>query len=129
MAARSQRFKLNNFLTKGETMKTKLPKIAETLVQASNTRDVEMYLSCFTENAIYADVGENEKVVGKKAIEQNFKDMKYEVHSEPTHVEETSEKIIMFVKASGNFKGSPLNFQYQMKLQSGLIHDLRIDLV
>ncbi|EMY70020.1 nuclear transport factor 2 family protein [Leptospira sp. 201903074] len=107
----------------------KIPKIAETLIQASNERDVEMYLSCFTQNAIYADIGEKETVVGKKAIEKNFREMKYEVHTEPTHIEETSDKITMKVKATGNFKGSPLHFEYQIKLQSGLIQDLKIDLI
>ena len=110
-------------------MNMKLPKIAETLVQASNEKNVANYLSCFTDDAVYNDVGENQKVVGKKAIEQNFKHMKYEVHSEPTHIEEKPNQITMTVKASGNFKGSPLNFRYQMKLQSGLIHDLKIDLM
>ncbi len=107
----------------------KIPKIAENLIQASNEKDVEKYLSCFTENAVYEDVGENETVVGKKAIEKNFKEMKYEVHTEPTHIEETPSKITMKVKATGNFKGSPLSFEYQMKLQSGLIQDLKVDLI
>lgn len=110
-------------------MKIKLPKIAETLLQATNDKDVKKYLSCFTEDAIYADVGENEAVAGKKAIEQNFREMKYEVYSEAFHVEEAPGKITMRVKATGNFQGSPLNFEYQMKLQSGLIQDLKVDLV
>lgn len=110
-------------------MKLKLLKIAETLIQASNEKDVAKYLSCFTENAVYADIGENETVVGKKAIGHNFTEMKYEVHAEPTHIEETPEKITMKVKATGNFEGSPLNFEYQMKLQSGLIQDLKVDLI
>ena len=110
-------------------MKLKLPKIAETLVQATNDKDVKMYLSCFADNAVYLDSGENETMVGKKAIEENFKGMKYELHTEPTHVEETADRITMKVKASGNFKGSPLNFEYQIKLQSGLIQDLRVDLI
>lgn len=87
----------------------KIPKIAETLVQASNQKDVEKFLSCFTENAVYADVGENETVEGKKAIGQNFKDMKYEVYTEPTHIDVAPDTITMTVKATGNFKGSPLN--------------------
>lgn len=107
----------------------KLPKIAETLVQATNEKDVKKYLSCFTESAVYEDAGENETAVGKKAIEENFKEMKYEVYAEPTHVEETPDKITMRVRATGNFKGSPLNFEYQMKLQSGLIQDLKVDLI
>ena len=110
-------------------MKIKLPKIAENLVQASNDKDVAKYLSCFTESAVYADNGENETMVGKKEIEKNFKEMKYEVFAEPTYIEETPGKITMRVKATGNFKGSPLNFEYHMKLQSGLIQDLKIDLI
>lgn len=65
----------------------------------------------------------------KKAIEENFKSWKFEVHTEPTHVEEAPDKITMRVKATGNFKGSPLNFEYHMKLQSGLIQDLKVDLI
>lgn len=110
-------------------MKIKLPKIAEALVQASNEKNIEKYLSCFTETATYADVGENETVVGKKAIEKNFRDMPYKVHAEPTHIEETPNKITMLVKATGNFKGSPLNFAYQMQLKSGLIQELIVELV
>lgn len=107
----------------------KLPKIAENLVQASNERDLEKYLSCFTENAVYSDVGENEVALGKKAIEKNFKEMRYEVYTEPLHIEETPTMITLKVKATGNFKGSPLNFAYRMKLESGLIRDLKIDLI
>lgn len=110
-------------------MKVKLPKIAETLVQATNEKDVEKYLSCFAENAVYTDSGENETVAGKKAIEKNFREMKYELHTQPTHVEETADKITMMVKATGNFQGSPLNFKYQMKLKAGLIQDLKVDLI
>lgn len=110
-------------------MKLKLPKIAEDLIQATNERDVKKYMSCFAENAVYEDVGEDEKVVGKKAIEENFRAMKYEIHSVPTHIEETPGRITMRVKATGNFEGSPLNFAYQMKIQSGLIQDLKVDLI
>lgn len=110
-------------------MKLKLPKIAETLLQATNEKDVTKYMSCFAENAVYEDVGENEKVVGRKAIEENFKAMKYEIHSVPTQIEETPDRITMRVKTTGNFKGSPLNFEYRMKIQSGLIQDLRVDLI
>lgn len=110
-------------------MKLKLPKIAETLVQATNEKDVKKYLSCFAEHAVYSDVGENETMVGKKAIEKNFNEMKYEIHTEPTHIKETPETITMKVRATGNFKGSPLNFEYQMKLESGLIHNLKVDLI
>lgn len=110
-------------------MKMKLPKIAETLVQATNEKDVEKYLSCFTADAIYVDVGEGEPMIGKKAIEENFRGWKFEVRTEPTYVEEVPDKITMRVKATGNFKGSPLNFEYQMKLQSGLIQDLKVDLI
>ena len=63
------------------------------------------------------------------AIEHKFKELKYEVHTVPTYIEETTDKITMKVKATGDFKGSPLNFRYQMKLQSGLIRDLKIDLI
>ena len=110
-------------------MNLKLPKIAEQLIQATNEKDVQKYISCFADNAVYEDVGENEKVVGKNAIEQNFKEMTYEMQSEPTHVEEGPERITVRVKTTGNFKGSPLNFEYQMKLQSGLIQDLKVDLI
>lgn len=71
----------------------------------------------------------SDTMVGKKSIKQNFKDMKYEVHAEPTHIEETPDKITMQVTATGNFKGSPLNFEYYMKLRSGVIQDLKIDLM
>lgn len=110
-------------------MKMKVPKIAETLIQATNEKDVKKYLSCFAEDAVYADLGENETVVGKKAIEKNFVEMKYETHSEPFQVEEAPNKITMKVKTTGNFEGSPLNFEYRIELQSGLIQDLKIDLV
>ncbi len=110
-------------------MKVKLPKIAETLIQASNEKDVGKYLSCFSESAVYTDAGENETVAGKEAIEHNFREMKYDVHAEPFQVEENADTITVKVKASGNFQGSPLNFSYRMKLEAGLIQDLRVDLL
>jgi hypothetical protein len=98
-------------------MKLKLPKIAEALVQASNDQNLEEY----------GDVGK--AVKGKKAIADWFTNKDYEYRMEPLEVEEAADKITVKTKVTGTFKGSPLNFSLQMKLDSGLIQNLKIDVI
>jgi len=108
-------------------MKLKLPKTADALVKASNEENLESYLACFTENASIDDVGKS--VNGKKAIADWFSQKDYEYQMEPTEVEESAGKITLKTKVTGNFEGSPMNFKLQMKLDSGLIHNLKIDVI
>jgi hypothetical protein len=108
-------------------MKLKLPKIAEALVQASNDQNLEEYLACFSEDASIGDVGK--AVKGKKAIADWFTNKDYEYRMEPLEVEEAADKITVKTKVTGTFKGSPLNFSLQMKLDSGLIQNLKIDVI
>lgn len=108
-------------------MKLKLPQVAEALIKASNEQNLERYLACFSENASIGDVGE--AVKGKKAIADWFTNKDYEYQMEPIEAEEAPDKITVKTKVTGTFKGSPLNFRLQMKLDSGLIENLKIDLI
>ncbi len=108
-------------------MKLKVPRIAEAMVKASNEQDLKSYLACFSENASIGDVGE--AVTGKKAIADWFKNKDYEYRMEPIAVEESEEKITLNARVTGTFKGSPMNFQLQMKLNSGLIQNLKISVI
>ncbi len=108
-------------------MKTKFPKLIETYVQASNEKDADAYVSCFTDSATIEDDGDSVK--GHHAIGEWFNEVqeKYNSTTEPLSVKESSDELIMTAKVSGSFPGSPLNFDYHMKLQAGLIQNLRIE--
>ena len=51
-------------------MKLKLPRIADSFFQASNSQNLNGYLTCFTEDATIDDVGD--LVNGKKSIADWF---------------------------------------------------------
>lgn len=108
-------------------MKLNLPKVAEQMIEASNEKNFEKYLACFHENAVIDDVGDI--VRGKQAIRESMTQKEYEYHIEPTEVVKKSEDILLKGKVTGTFEGSPLDFEFKMKLEAGLIQELKIDLM
>ena len=108
-------------------MKNQLPKLVDSYIRASNQTDVKAYVSCFTDTATVSDDGET--VTGRHAIGDWFAETqkKYDSTTEAIEVKESADKIVLTAKVSGTFPGSPLKFDYHMRLKSGLIDNLRIE--
>ncbi|RYZ83197.1 MAG: nuclear transport factor 2 family protein [Proteobacteria bacterium] len=120
----SKHFIRSSLIARGNNMKLKIPKIAEAMVTASNEHNLERYLDCFLENASIGDVGD--AIRGKKAIADWFENKDYEYQMEPIQVDASTDEITLKANVTGTFKGSPMNFLLQMKLDSGLIQNLKI---
>ena len=106
-------------------LKLKLLKNAAEFIQASNEKNLASYLTCFTKTALIDDV--SKPVKGKTAIADWFTSKDYEYQMEPTGMGELADRASVKTKVTGTFKGSPLIFVLQMKLDSGSIHCLKID--
>lgn len=107
-------------------MKLILPKVIDKYIKASNDSDLKNFISCFSDSATVLDEGE--LLTGHQAIREWFTKTRknYEFKSEPVSFEDKGENIILKSKVSGNFPGSPVVLDYQFKIRSGLIQNLRI---
>ena len=109
-------------------MSTKIPKLIENYVQASNSRNLKSFLQCFTEDATVLDEGKT--LQGKKAIENWFHQTreKYKFTTEPISVEDQKNAMILTAKVTGDFPGSPVTLKYRLEINNDRIQDLRITL-
>ncbi len=110
----------------GAIMKLKMPTPIEEYVKASNESNLEVFLSCFAEDATVLDEGET--ITGLDAITKWFikTRSKYQFKSLPLAIKDKKEAIILTAEVSGNFPGSPVILDYHIKISSGLIQDLKI---
>ena len=101
-----------------------LPEVISKLVKAQNNFDSAAYAACFSETAVVFDEGKTHK--GRKEIEHWIADAneRYKATMKPVSFEETEN--ILKAEVSGNFPGSPLILSYQLAIQDGQIHSLKI---
>ena len=104
----------------------KLPQLIQDFIKASNESDQSAFVKCFTENAIHHDEGETH--TGRREIGEWFMEskIKYQQQMKPVSFEENGNEIILKADVSGNFKGSPILFTYNMKTKDGLIQEMSI---
>ena len=104
-----------------------LPQIIQEYVEASNRHEVKAVLSCFSENAIVYDEGE--ELHGKKAIEGWIKKTieKYKFHFKPLGLKEDGSEKIVTVEVSGTFDGSPVTLDYHFATETEKICSLKIE--
>jgi ketosteroid isomerase-like protein len=109
-------------MPKGESiMKIKLPEIIEQYVDANNRHDVKSILSCFSDDAVVQDEGE--ELRGKKAIEGWIVKTieKYQFHFKPLRVKDDDRETVVAVEVSGTFDGSPVTLDYHFTAHNGQI--------
>lgn len=101
----------------------KIPNTIAKFLAASNRHDVEQMTSCFTENAIVHDTGEDLKFEGLTAIKAWLEKtrIKYNLQTKPIEATGNGEDIELLAEVSGTFDGSPLKFRYRFKLTKELI--------
>lgn len=107
-------------------MPIKLPKIIAAYIQAQNAHNAKAMLACFSENALVH--GEGEDHHGKRAItewiDKTIK--KYKPHFSPTKIEEKGKEIVLGVKVSGTFDGSPVDLNFHFVIENEKIAGLNI---
>src|SRR6266550_453793 len=107
-------------------MTIKLPRVIKNYVNASNKHDVKSILSCFSADAFIRDEGE--ELRGKKAIEgwivQTIQ--KYKFQFKPIGIKDSDVEVIVTVKVSGTFDGSPVSLDYHFAIEDDQILSLTI---
>jgi ketosteroid isomerase-like protein len=105
----------------------KLLPVIKTYVDASNAHDVQLILSCFSENAVVRDEGET--LHGRKAIEDWVTRTieKYKFQFKPVTFRENNAEVVVAIEVSGMFDGSPITLDYRFTIEGDKILSLTID--
>ena len=104
-----------------------LPPLIQRYLDASNTHDVKLILSCFNDDAFVRD--ENETRRGKIDIGRWITTtiQKYNFHFKPLSSQERENETLVSVEVSGTFPGSPISLDYHFTIARDKIACLTID--
>jgi len=107
-------------------MMIKLPEIIKKYVDASNEHDVKSILSCFSDDALVHDEGE--ELHGKKSIEGWIVKTieKYKFQFKPLGIKGEDDEIVVAVEVSGTFDGSPVTLDYHFIIENDKISSLTV---
>ena len=105
-----------------------LPTPIQSYFSAKGT-DASVAASCFGENAVVFDIGEDLEVRGIDAIGSwlSRTNDSYKLTSEVRSAEERGGEYVVEVIVSGDFPGSPYQFAYRFKLAGEKLQELAID--
>ncbi|WP_269537846.1 nuclear transport factor 2 family protein [Cerasicoccus fimbriatus] len=103
-----------------------LPKPVAEYIEAVNRFDAAAAAACFTSEATVHDEGGDH--VGAAAIEcwVAKTSHRYRPHATITNVQGFGEKLRMAVKVAGDFPGSPIELDYELRVSDGKILELSI---
>jgi len=104
-----------------------LPSILDTYFEASNAQDVDLYTSCFNEDAQIRD--QDEIIQGRQNIATWIQEINGKYDSTTTIINwlEINGRIDVTTKVSGTFPGSPVELTFSFKLEENKIKELEID--
>ncbi|QAR33862.1 nuclear transport factor 2 family protein [Geovibrio thiophilus] len=107
-------------------MSGNLPVLMAEFVTAKNRHDGAAITACFAEDATVYDEGE--RIQGHTEIRKwiDAANVKYKVSYDFLDYSEDGENALLTLMVSGEFEGSPLPLDYQLKVNSGKITELRI---
>ena len=107
-------------------MRTKLPDVISDYVEASNSRDAERFGTLFTKDAIVHDEGQDHRGVTaiKKWLASTAK--KYAFTLTPIRLSRKKGEVVLTVKMTGDFPGSPISTRFRFVLNQGKIAKLDI---
>ena len=107
-------------------MSIKLPPVIESYVQANNVQDIAGMVACFTADATVFDDGEEMK--GTRDIEAWVKSVthKYSTLVAPLSLTGQTPEFVVTCNVSGNFDGSPVQFDYAIRTEGPRIGRLAI---
>ncbi|RYG44906.1 nuclear transport factor 2 family protein [bacterium] len=112
-------------------MSIKLPEPIENYLRHSEGGDIEKAAATFAPEATVFDEGEDTEVVGREAIHHWMTEYtsKYKTTLEVVGLIEKDGEVVLTTLVSGNFPGSPAEFEYRFALHDGLISRLTIEFV
>ena len=107
-------------------MKTKLPNVIETYIDAKNAYDVSATLACFNESAVVRD--ESKAHHGKPEIKAWIEETirKYQDQLRPVRVAEKEGELVLTAEISGTFEGSPIELDFYFTIEGDKIAALSI---
>jgi len=107
-------------------MQNILPDVIKTYINASNERDIDTFISLFTNDAIVHDEGEEHR--GLAAIRDWFTSTvaKYNFTLVPGDSTSDGTETILALKMSGEFPGSPVDAKFHFKLNNHRIVKLSV---
>jgi len=108
-------------------MSLQLSSVIQKYVEASNQHDVESILTCFSDDAVVRDEGNEFR--GKEMIRRWTVETidKYKFHFEPASVKKDKAEVVVAIEISGTFPGSPVTPDYHFTLDKEEILALAIN--
>jgi hypothetical protein len=108
-------------------MPVNLPRIIQEYLRASNNHEVGSILSCFSEDAVVRDEGE--ELRGREAIEGWIVKTveKYKFHFTPLGIKDNDAEVVVAVEVSGTFDGSPVTLDYHFAIGNDKISSLTVE--
>ena len=130
MTEESHRWSRRNHKQSPEERNIRRMKIHPTIaafVKAKNNRDTSAVVTCFADDAVVHDEGQEMRgsVAVKEWSEKSFR--KYQYTIEPTDLTEEDDKTVLTATLTGNFPGSPLSLDFNFTIQGDKIIALLID--
>jgi uncharacterized protein (TIGR02246 family) len=107
-------------------MRTKLPDVISTYIEASNSRDAERFGTLFRKDAVVHDEGQEHH--GVAAIKQWLASTarKYAFTLTPVRLSGKENEVVLTAKMTGDFPGSPISARFHFVLDQGQIAKLEI---
>lgn len=98
-----------------------LPQPLAEFIRAKNAHDSAALTACFAPDAVVYDDGAEMR--GRPAIKEWSEGVNkaYSLTMEPTGLTEAEDETVLTALVSGNFDGSPLEFEYRFKIKAGSI--------
>lgn len=105
-------------------MRANLPDVISAYVEASNSRDLERFGTLFTRDAIVHDEGQEHR--GVSAIKNWLASAatKYAFTLAPIRLSRKENEVVLTVKMTGDFPGSPISTRFRFVLNQGKIEKL-----
>jgi len=109
-------------------MNITLPEPIATYFRTKGGADPDETLACFAPTATVVDAGEEMEMIGHDAIRKWMSGTvaSYNLTTEVTRAVEEEGKTIVSALVSGDFPGSPIEFDYDFTLRDGKIERLEI---
>jgi ketosteroid isomerase-like protein len=107
-------------------MRTKLPDVISDYVEASNSRDAERVGTLFTKDAIDHDEGQHHRGVAAIKKWLAFTAKKYAFTLRPIRLFRKEGEVVLTVKMTGEFPGSPISTHFRFVVNEGKIAKLYI---
>ena len=107
-------------------MPIKLPEAIAGYLTSANAHDAEACTRYFTEDAVVHDEGQERRGITAIRAWKEEVSRKYQPIIDVVDVARSKEKIVMTVKVSGDFQGSPIGLHFAFTLRGGRIARLDI---